>query len=459
MAVYSLAVRCVAEFVGTFVLVCTIGCNVITGSPAKMSGFSIAMSLMVMVYALGQVSGGHLNPAVSFAVAMSGKGAAKPFTWSDAGVYMLTQLFAGAVAGVYVTFFLALPIMPLNPVGEHTYFQAGYAEFLYTFVLCFVFLNVAYSKKDAGNQYYGLAIGFTVVAGAYGAGSVSMGCFNPAVALGIGVTNFAESMRTICIFWCWQLLGALLASIIYKTCRPEEAEEGAAAAVSYSLYSRLVSEFWGTFVLVLTVGLNIQVGHPTAGASALSIGAALISMIFALGSVSGAHFNPAVTLACVSSGRNICSVSDGVAYVLAQCVGGIAASVSCYMITHRWDLKVCPPGKYSLVQATVAEMVFTFVLAFVVLNVATVKKTKGLTQFFGFAIGSCFMVGGFGIGGVSGGALNPAISLGLTVHHLISGGGLVNFACYVLAELVGGTLAAVAFKTIRPCEYEEKLMD
>merc|ERR1719343_391415 len=116
------------------------------------------------------------------------------------------------------------------------------------------------------------------------------------------------------------------------------------------------------------------------------------------------------------------------------------------MITEDWTVGLGPADpKYNVCQAFVAELVFTFVLAFVVLSIATVDG-KDLSEYLPFAVGSCVTVGGFAIGNVSGGSLNPAVSLGITSAHLFQGGGLVNLIYYVIAELLGGILAAWVFK-------------
>merc|ERR1719272_2254669 len=168
-------------------------------------------------------------------------------------------------------------------------------EVLYTFMLCFVVLNVAVSKKHAGNnQFYGLAIGFCVIAGAYGAGAVSGGCFNPAVAFGIDVSSAMRGFGWCFAYLAFEMIGAALAAVLFAVVRPGDFDRGD----EESLVPRLTSEFLGTFVLVLTVGLNVLGKSP---AGAFSIAAALTSMIYALGDVSGAHFNPAVTVAVVCS--------------------------------------------------------------------------------------------------------------------------------------------------------------
>merc|ERR1719263_2428789 len=131
-------------------------------------------------------------------------------------------------------------------------------------------------------------------------------------------------------------------------------------------------------------------------------------MIFALGTVSGAHFNPAVTMAIICSGRGKCDPATGVKYMVVQIVGGICAAFT-YAFLMNGETFALKPAAYKWSQAITAELVFTFVLAFVVLSVATVKSA--LSEYFGFAIGK-----------VSGGSLTPAVSIGISSSHIIGGG-------------------------------------
>merc|ERR1719424_2482225 len=144
-----------------------------------------------MIYALGGVSGANFNPAVSLALGLTNN-----LQWPLVGCYAATQLLAGVVARIcYTVLFGGEKSIVLQPTEGHHLWQAGLAELLYTFMLCFVVLNTACSKQHAGkDQFYGIAIGFVIVAGAYSGGSVSMGCFNPAVAFGIDVSSYQHGV-------------------------------------------------------------------------------------------------------------------------------------------------------------------------------------------------------------------------------------------------------------------------
>jgi aquaporin Z len=435
----------IAEFLGTFMLIFTIGCNVITGQ-AVWGGVSIACVLMVMIYALGGASGANFNPAVSLALALSNK-----LPWAEACHYMVVQLLGGIVAAfAYVAMFGMRNAFNLAPTPGHTWWQACLVETIYTFMLCFVVLNVAASKKIGGkNEFYGLAIGFVIVAGAYGAGSVSMGCFNPAVALALDTASFWIGFTYGPLYMLFEFAGAFLASVAFKACRPEEAgEEG--APEQYPMTPALISEFLGTYMLVLTVGLNVLGGSK---AGAFSIAASLMCMIFALGSCSGAHFNPAVTCAIMARGDEGRTHGEYGQYIAAQIVGGVAAAFT-YTAVMNGETFALKPTAYDWAQVVAAEFVFTFVLCFVVLTVATVKAPNKM--FFGLAIGMCVTVGGFAIGKVSGGSLNPAVSIGISSSHMVEGGVFVPCIAYSLVEIVAGVAAAQVFKLTHPSEFDHE---
>jgi len=204
----------VVEFIGTFFLVLVIGLTVIEPKGAgDLAPLAIGATLMVMVYAGGHISGGHYNPAVTLAVWMRGKCDTK-----DVAPYMISQILGGIVAALVVKF-----CKPNANViaGSPDVVRALLVEALFTFALCYVVLNTATSKKNAGNSYYGLAIGFTVLAGAYAGGAISGGAYNPAVACGISTMGLS-AWSNIWIFLVGNFAGAALAATIYKVANPSE---------------------------------------------------------------------------------------------------------------------------------------------------------------------------------------------------------------------------------------------
>jgi len=438
-----------AEFVGTYLLVLTVGCNV--SSPASpWAATSIACILMVSIYAMAAVSGANFNPAVSMALGVSGK---LPLT--EMGIYIVVQLIAGIVAGFSYTALFG-KAFNLQPGPGFGWWEALIVEGLYTFMRCFVVLNVAKASKNQNNQYYGLAIGFVIIAGGYAGGNVSGGCFNPAVAFGIDVSSAGIGFGWAFAYLGFEMIGAGLASLMFRIVRPDEFY----GSPDYSLGVKLVSEFLGTFFLVFTVGMNV-LGQ--SGGAVFSIGSSLMCMIYALGSVSGAHFNPAVTVSIVLSGRKKIPMSEAAAYIGIQLLAGIVAAFTYSAVHHGGTFPLAPGKGYGWGDAAFAEIVFTFVLCFVVLCVATTTPAgpgeAHTRDMFGLAIGSCVTAGGLAIGAVSGGSLNPAVSFGISSTRIMQGGIFVNCLAYTCFELVGAGLAAGAFFLTHPSEYRPKNED
>ena len=202
------------EAIGTFFFVFTIGSTVIAPGAGPLAPLAIGSSLMVMIFAGGHVSGGHFNPAVSLAVWMRGK-----LVLGDLLPYWLAQLGAAVVAAWAVHFFKAsgFPVIPLA-IGWKA---ALLAEFLFTFALAWVVLNVATAKGTAGNSFYGLAIGMTVMTGAFAVGGVSGGAFNPAVALGLTLMGL-QTWGNLWIFLLGNFGGAAVAALTYKLVNGDE---------------------------------------------------------------------------------------------------------------------------------------------------------------------------------------------------------------------------------------------
>lgn len=199
------------------------------------------------------------------------------------------------------------------------------------------------------------------------------------------------------------------------------------------------TEFIGTFFLVLTFGCTILPGLEGVIAS-LAIGMALTVMIFAGGHISGAHYNPAVTLAVWLRGK--CETRDALPYVIAQIAGaGAAAATVGYIYGFT-----TPTAIESVPRALLAEFLFTFALAYVVLNTATTKGTAN-NSFYGLAIGMTMFAGVSAIGAISGGALNPAVALGIAIMKLVP---FTDIWIHLVAELAGGAVAALVFKGINP---------
>jgi aquaporin Z len=201
----------------------------------------------------------------------------------------------------------------------------------------------------------------------------------------------------------------------------------------------LLTEFIGTFFLVLTIGLAIASGSDMAP---LTIGAALMVMVYMGGHISGAHYNPAISVAAVM--RGALPTKSFIPYVLSQLAGATLAAYVSRMITGQTFAPV-PGASASITQALLVEILFTFALALVVLNVAVAKRVQG-NSYYGLAIGFTVMAGAFAGGAISGGAFNPAVGFGPTlVHSVYGGGGWGMLWLYFVGPVAGGALAAVVF--------------
>jgi aquaporin Z len=206
---------------------------------------------------------------------------------------------------------------------------------------------------------------------------------------------------------------------------------------------KFIVELIGTFFLVFTVGVCVV--NPDAGVIApLAIGSVLMVMIYAGGHISGGHYNPAVTVAVALRGRM--PAREVPAYILAQLVGALMAAGAAFYLKGPNVLADAPPPAYVMGQMAFAEFLFTFALAYVMLNVATAKATAG-NSFYGLAIGFTVMVGAFAVGPISGGAFNPAVATGCLYLGLIPTG---NYLAYIVAQLGAGALAAFVFKVLNP---------
>jgi len=208
-----------------------------------------------------------------------------------------------------------------------------------------------------------------------------------------------------------------------------------------------LTEAIGTFFLVLTIGLCV--GQNVAMAP-VAIGFALMVMVYAGGPISGAHYNPAVSLALMM--RGALPSNHLLPYWGSQLAGALVAAFAVKQFMG-FPLHVAPPIDSSLLRAISAEVLFTFALAYVVLHVATVKSAAG-NSYFGLAIGGTVMAGAFAVGGISGGAFNPAVGLGPALFELAAGKGPSSMAwiVYSVGPLLGAALAATVFKIQRPGE-------
>ncbi|HKR07270.1 MAG TPA: aquaporin [Bacteroidia bacterium] len=220
---------------------------------------------------------------------------------------------------------------------------------------------------------------------------------------------------------------------------------------------KYIIEFIGTFFLVFVIALTTNDPQIWAGGGTpfapLAIGTMLMVMVYMGGHISGAHYNPAVTLACWINKK--IESKDAITYMIVQVIGAIAAALMFYFIFGRTANAPAPLAGFEYnFKPMLVEMFFTFALAMVVLNVAVSKDVAG-NSYYGMAIGFTILASAYAGGPVSGGAFNPAVGIGPTLVSSMLGGGSCEYLwIYLVGPLAGGVLAAVVYKITNPKENQ-----
>ncbi len=202
--------------------------------------------------------------------------------------------------------------------------------------------------------------------------------------------------------------------------------------------SKLIVELIGTFFLCLAVGLNANAG----ALNLIAIGSLLTALIYAGGHISGAHYNPAVTLAMIIRGRM--KIGEAIGYWLVQIAGAAAAAVLVQFVFGQSGTGVSAIGE--LGAGITAELLGTFALVFVILHVATARSTEG-NGFYGIAIGLTVVGAGYLLGPYSGGAFNPAVALSQSILEFFAWS---DIWVYLVVCMAGGALAAYVFRMLLP---------
>ncbi|MBL4715394.1 MAG: aquaporin family protein [Bacteroidia bacterium] len=203
-------------------------------------------------------------------------------------------------------------------------------------------------------------------------------------------------------------------------------------------------ELIGTFFLVLVIGLA---GNP------IAIGCILVGLVYAGFPISGAHYNPAVTIAILL--RKKIEGKDAGMYIVFQIIGALLAALSYKLMTETTFVLVPGEAYTSSIWAPLfTEVFFTFALVIVILNVATSKKSEG-NSYFGLAIGFTVLAASFAGGPISGGAFNPAVGIGpIVIDVALNGGSVTNLWLYIVGPVIGGILGFVLYKVTNPDEFE-----
>ena len=408
--------KLICEFLGTTAIVFIYG---VAGSAGLTGDFAITIGATVtaITYAGGHLTGGLYNPAITVATAIRGK-----IDFGLCCAYIAIQLCAGllgALSSMCLKYGAATGFIGHPTLGEDVSDgSACLAEIVVTFALCHTFLHVATTVTQANNSYYGLATGLTVLSGTISVGGVSGACFNPAVAMLTLVhkwqmwsqADFAsfEDITTgadkVWIHVLGPLVGAIFAGVLFLATHPRELD-GQPAVCPGSIKPReaaapLLIEFVGTFFIAFTYACATVAAPQLGQLAAFSVGCMAAAQIYAGGVTSGAHYNPAITLAVLvrrklveyhSSGERLkqrlvtplALMFMAVQSVAALCAGGVARAVM--------DSSSSPIGFPALQRVTIddvdtvfpqgraffGEMVATSVLAYVVLHSITSEKTTG----------------------------------------------------------------------------------
>lgn len=493
----------VCELVGTFVLAFTFGCvhghsGSLQTAPedthAAYNPLAIACIVTVLIYSLGSISGGFFNPAVTLAFGMCGK-------------LSLTEVFSFSfvqLIGAYFGCLAARAVFPIpSLLSPHGYLEVGLAETAYTSMLGFVALNVLASIRNNPsqdqNQFFALAIGFVFIAAGYAITPISRCILNPALALALDATTggIARGLPSGLFYAACQLGGGALASTVFIACRPEDldaSEQHVRESYTPAVRTQTMAEMVGTFCIVFTAGLNSLVQSE---ATIWSTAAALMCMVYSLWDVSGAHFNPAVTLAVALSGRDSMGEHRWKlvgAYWSAQFSAALLAAlaiahfhcennrllsatmttptsinVTNTPLTHVSGASfstISPLGEHGWPMVFFGEATFTALLGFSVLSALTVTNVapslSSQNFFFALVIAGSLMAGGLAIRSVSGAKLSPAMVFAAWAEGTIFAGRewdgprLGHAFVYTAAQLLGGAVAALIFFMLRPDEYRGK---
>eukprot|EP00927_Polykrikos_kofoidii_P030966 TRINITY_DN26632_c0_g1_i1.p1 TRINITY_DN26632_c0_g1~~TRINITY_DN26632_c0_g1_i1.p1 ORF type:complete len:541 (+),score=74.84 TRINITY_DN26632_c0_g1_i1:74-1624(+) len=401
--------RFAGEFIGVYCLVLAVGLNILYQSWLE-APFGIACAMICISGALMNVSGAHLNPAISFAVFAANR---LPFAEFIANIVI--QMSAGLLGAITYTI-IASETFELAPPQSVSWKHAGVIEEVFTFMICFVALNVTLLKRQNGkDQFAGIAIALVFVAVGYSAGHIVRGggwC-NPAIAFGIDIANAGSKFQWCLVYLGFQGTAAILAALLFHLCRPDDHIVFWKEVPSYPLLSKCLSELTGTFLLVFTVGLGIV---SYSDGACLANGAVLASLTFALFSCSGAHFNPAVTIAVLFRRWSDFGVCTAFMYIISQVLGGICAAFLLRFADGGIQMSVPQPQLiFQLDKALWAEGIFTFL--FCVVYLRTTRESAPLTQMFGLVVGASYAGSNFCVRWISGGVLNPAVSWAALATH------------------------------------------
>ena len=393
---------------GTIVLV--LATRLALNDPDGVAFIAVGVTLCALIYAFDHVSGAQFNPAVTIGLVITRKMSALTGI-----LYVIVQTMGGLTGGL-LAYAIASPkdikpFVPANGTGA-----SWAAEFLYAFALILVQQNVGTEKNSTEpNSYFGIAVAFTVLSGAAATFQISGACFNPAIGTGVDFAAILVSgqfgLTNIWIYWTAPVMGAVTASAVkfYQNHPLHGKVSGLPLTVP-------LTEALGTFFIVLTASLTNE---------PLAIGGMVLAMVYMGDHVSGADFNPAVSLGvAIRMGLPFNEYWKVLLIMTSQFIGAFAGALASYGISGSVTL---PNGGVDAIRgisgAVVYEAIFTGLIVYVVCAVMTptrdeddpdaLEERQGHSRSYhgiaiGFIVAGGIYAGGLN-GGGSGGVFNPAL--------------------------------------------------
>ena len=205
------------------------------------------------------------------------------------------------------------------------------------------------------------------------------------------------------------------------------------------MQQKLTTEFIGTFFLSLTI-CTVAVYGPEVEYAPFGIAATLMVMIYAGGHISGAHYNPAVTVSIYL--RGACDKEEVLPYIVSQVIAAVSAAIVVENFLFSGGFDTIDTFELGT-DAVVAELLFTFALAYVILNVATTESTSG-NGYYGAAIALVVLAGAITVGSISLASFNPAVTSALIVSGKLT---LADSLMHFVPQFVGAVLATYVYKS------------
>lgn len=312
---------------------------------------------------------------------------------------------------------------------------------------------------------FGLATGFVVFSGMVIVGPISGGAFS--MASGLALPCIALDAAKTWMYVLMPAIGGAFAGLLFHFTSPNDFKNRFTTSETANLIASLLMEMFSTFYIALYVALlPYHTNHPLSAVAHFALASALL---YTSGAISGCHMNPAVSIAVFirfkfgmkPSTRETFRFYKLALYIFFQMLGALAAAgTGCTLmytdIIRPTGFPLPPdPSRYGQVISFFAELVGTFLLVLVFLNVTTVKKVEG-NSYFGVATGITYAALTVALGPISGGCFNPAVALLTAVRGaFVAGFSFVPIWIYYVACPLGGALAAILFRALNLEEYAE----